>query len=116
LIAAVSLFAVALLPACNRDAPPSSLFNAGGYHVRGEKVYYLRSFPGDAFEIDGADPASFHAFDQTYARDKATVYVDGRALPGADAGTFEPTQTVRSRCRASGARCRCSCPRRRRTP
>lgn len=89
LIAAVSLVAVALLPACNRDTPPSSLFNAGGYHVRGEKVYYLRSFPGDAFEIDGADPASFHPFDQTYARDKSTVYVDGRALPGADASTFE---------------------------
>lgn len=89
LIAAVSLVAVALLPACNRDTPPSSLFSAGGYHVRGEKVYYLRSFPGDAFEIDGADPASFHAFDQTYARDKSTVYVDGRALPGADASTFE---------------------------
>lgn len=85
----MSLFAVALLPACNRDAPPSSLFNAGGYHVRGEKVYYLRSFPGDAFEIDGADPVSFHAFDQTYARDTSTVYVDGRPLPGADAGSFE---------------------------
>lgn len=85
----MSLVAVALLPACNREAPPSSLFNAGGYHVRGEKIYYLRSFPGDAFEIDGADPASFHVFDQTYARDKSTVYVDGRALPGADARTFD---------------------------
>jgi hypothetical protein len=89
LIAAVSLLAVALLPACDRDAPPSSLFNAGGYHVRGEKVYYLHSFPGNAFEVDGADPASFHAFDQTYARDTSTVYVDGHPLSGADAGTFE---------------------------
>ncbi|MGZ5377934.1 MAG: DKNYY domain-containing protein [Mycobacterium sp.] len=89
LIAAVSLFAVAILPACTEDAPPSSLFNAGGYHVRGEKVYYLHSFPGDAFEIDGADAASFLAFDQTYARDESTVYVDGRPLPGADAATFE---------------------------
>ena len=69
LIAAVSLVAVALLPACSRDALPSSLFNAGAYHVRGQKVYYLHSFPGDAFEIDGAD--------------------DRRALPGADASTFE---------------------------
>ncbi|WP_239591517.1 hypothetical protein [Mycolicibacterium tusciae] len=33
LIAAVSLFAVAILPGCTKDAPPSSLFNAGGYHV-----------------------------------------------------------------------------------
>ena len=85
----MSLFAVALLPACNSDAAPSSLFNAGGYHVRGEKVYYLLSFPGDAFEIDGADPSSFEAFDQTYARDKSTVYVDGRPLADADAATFE---------------------------
>jgi hypothetical protein len=30
LIAAVSLFAVGLLAACSSDAPPSSLFNAGG--------------------------------------------------------------------------------------
>ena len=89
LIAAVSLVAVALLPACSKDAAPSSLFNASGYHVGGEKVYYLRSFPGDAFEIDGADPASFQVFDQTYARDNATVFVDGRPLPGADAATFE---------------------------
>ena len=57
--------------------------------MRGEKVYYLRSFPGEVFEIDGADPASFHAFDQTYARDTSTVYVDGYPLPGADATTFE---------------------------
>lgn len=89
LIAAVSLFAVAILPACNPDAPPSSLFNAGGYHVRGDKVYYLHSFPGDAFEIEDADPDSFQALDQTYARDKSTVYVGGRPLPGADAATFE---------------------------
>jgi hypothetical protein len=89
LIATLSLVAVAILPACNPDAPPSSLFNAGGYHVRGEKVYYLHSFPGDAFEIEGVDPATFLAFDQTYARDKSTVYVDGHALPGADAATFE---------------------------
>lgn len=89
LIAAITLFAVAVLPGCNRDAPPSSLFNAGGYHVRGDKVYYLHAFPGDAFEIDGADPSSFQSFDQTYARDKSTVFVDGRPLPDADAATFE---------------------------
>ena len=88
LIAAVSLVAVALLPGCNRDAPPSSLFNAGGYHVRGDKVYYLHSFPGDAFEIEGADPATFQALDSTFARDESTVYVDGHPLPDADAATF----------------------------
>lgn len=38
--------------------------------MRGEKVYYLRSFPGDALVIvSNADPASFRAFDQTSARD-----------------------------------------------
>jgi hypothetical protein len=89
LIAAISLFAVAILPGCTADAPPSSLFTAGGYHVRGDKVYYLHAFPGDAFEIDGADPASFQVFDQTYARDRSTVYVDGRPLPDADAASFE---------------------------
>jgi hypothetical protein len=89
LIAAVSLFAVALLPSCSTEAAPSSWFNAGGYHVRGEKVYYLFSFPGKAFEIEGADAPTFSAFDQTYARDKSTVYVDGRPLPDADAATFE---------------------------
>jgi DKNYY family protein len=85
----VCLIAVAFLPGCTRDAPPSSLFSAGGYHVRGDKVYYLHAFPAEAFEIDGADPASFEAFDQTYARDKSTVYVDGAPLPDADAATFQ---------------------------
>ena len=46
LIAAVCLIAVAILPACSRDKPPNSLFNAAGYHVRGDKVYYLAAFPG----------------------------------------------------------------------
>jgi hypothetical protein len=88
LIAAVSLIAVAILPGCNRDGAPSSLFNASGYHVRGDKVYYLHSFPGDAFEIEGVDAASFQSLDQTYARDTSTVYVDGHPLPDADATSF----------------------------
>jgi hypothetical protein len=75
LIAAVSPIAVAFLPACSRDAPLSCLFNAG----------------------DRADPASFLAFVQTYARDKSTAYVDGRTLPGADPSTFPPDQSV-TRC------------------
>ena len=89
LIAAVCLIAVAILPACSRNKPPNSLFDAAGYHVRGEKVYYLAAFPGKAFEIDGADPASFEAFDTTYARDRSHVYFDGRPLVGADAASFE---------------------------
>jgi hypothetical protein len=67
LIAAGSLLAPVVLSACSNDEAPSSLFNAGGYHVRGEKVHCLVSFPGKAFEIEGADPATFGAFGQTHA-------------------------------------------------
>jgi hypothetical protein len=88
LIAAVCLV-VAVLPACSRNNPPNSLFDSSGYHVRGQKAYYLKAFPGEAFEIEGADAASFTALDTTYARDRAGVYVNGRPLPGADASTFE---------------------------
>lgn len=84
-IAALCLAALALLPACSRDKPPDSLFDAAGYHVRGDKVYYLASFPGKAAEIAGADAPSFKAFDDTYAKDRATAYFDGRPIPGADA-------------------------------
>jgi hypothetical protein len=45
-IAAVCLVAVALLPACSGNEPPNSLFDSSGYHVRGDKVYYLTAFPG----------------------------------------------------------------------
>ena len=83
------LVAVALLPACSRDKPPNSLFDGAGYHVRGDKVFYLAAFPGKASEIAGADAASFKAFDTTYAKDKAGVYFDGRPIPGADATTFD---------------------------
>ncbi len=88
-IAAMSVVAMALLPGCAKDGPPSSLFNAGGYHVRGEKVYYLKAFPGEASEIEGADASSFEIFDATFARDRAHVYLDGRPLDGADPDTFE---------------------------
>jgi hypothetical protein len=87
-MAAVCLVAVAIAPACSRDKAPSSLFESAGYHVRGEKVYYLNAFPGKAFEID-ADAASFEAFDTTYARDRSHVFFHGRPVPGADAPSFE---------------------------
>ena len=89
MIAAVCAVAAATLAACSGDGPPSSVFNSGGYHVRGDKVYYLNSFPGDAFEIDGADPASLQPLDQTYARDTSTVYYRGHPLNDADTATFE---------------------------
>lgn len=79
---------VGLLPACSRDATPDSLFDVAGYHVRGDTVFYLNAFPGKAFEIAGADPSSFEVFDQTYARDRSNVYLDGTALAGADPATF----------------------------
>jgi hypothetical protein len=70
---------------------------SAGYHVRGDKVYYLASFPGKALEVGGVDVASFEAGDGTYARDKLTVYftkdgrtvhVNGNAIGGADPSTF----------------------------
>lgn len=88
-IAAVCLIAVALLGSCARDKPPNSLFESAGYHIRGDTVYYLAAFPGEAFEISAAEPDSFEALDATYARDRSTVYVSGRPLLGADAATFE---------------------------
>lgn len=89
LIAAMCLVAVALAPSCSRDGAPNSLFDTAGYHVSGDTVYYLNAFPGSAFQIDGADPASFEAFNSTYARDNTRVYVNGVALPDADAASFE---------------------------
>src|SRR5258705_6885834 len=88
-IAALCLVAVALLPACSRDKPPNSLFDAAGYHVRGDKVYYLAAFPGKASEIAGADAVSFKAFDTTYAKDRSNAYLDGHPITGADATTFD---------------------------
>jgi hypothetical protein len=88
-IAALCLVVLALAPACSRNKPPQSLFDAAGYHVRGDKVYYLNAFPGNAFQIPGADAVSFHAFDPTYARDKSAVYFDGQPVPDADASSFQ---------------------------
>lgn len=82
------ILAVILL-ACSRNGPPNSLFESSGYHVKDDKVYYLNAFPGKAFEIDDADPATFKAFDSTYAVDKSRVYLNGVVLDGADAGSFE---------------------------
>ena len=88
-IAALCLVAVALLPACSRNNAPNSLFDAAGYHVRGDKVFYLSAFPGTAFEMAGADAASFKAFDTTYAKDRSNAYFDGRPISGADATSFD---------------------------
>jgi hypothetical protein len=86
---AACLAVLALLPACSWNGPPNSLFEAAGYHVKGDKVYYLNAFPGKAFQIDGVDVASFTVFDETYAKDASTVYLDGAPLVGADPATFE---------------------------
>jgi hypothetical protein len=88
-IAALCVVVMALVPACSRNKPPDSLFDTAGYHVRGDRVYYLNAFPGNAFQIVGADAASFHDFDPTYARDKTTVYFDGQPIPDADASSFQ---------------------------
>ena len=89
-LAGVCVVALALLPSCSHNRTPNSLFDTAGYHVTDDTVYYLNAFPGKAFQIDGVDVASFHVFDQTYARDKSNVYLDGAVLPGADAATFQP--------------------------
>ena len=62
------VLAVAILLACSRNGPPSSLFEAAGYHVRDGKVYYLNAFPGN-----GADAATFQALDSTYGRDSSNI-------------------------------------------
>lgn len=87
-IAALSLVAAVLLAACTNETP-NSMFDAAGYHVRADKVYYLNAFPGKAFEISGADAASFQALDATYARDRARVYFDGQPMAGADPASFQ---------------------------
>jgi hypothetical protein len=89
---ALCVAVLTLLPACSRNRTPNSLFDAAGYHVTDDTVYYLNAFPGKAFQIDGADVASFHVFDETYARDKSHVYLNGAVLSGADAATFEPLE------------------------
>jgi hypothetical protein len=61
LVLALWLSVALVLVACSRDGPPSSLFNTSGYHVRGEKVYFLPSFPSEAFDIE-AGAATFKAF------------------------------------------------------
>ncbi len=88
-IAGLCLAALLVLPACSRDDPPNSMFEDAGYHVRGDKVYYLNAFPGKAVEIEGADPGSFDPLDRSYARDGERVYVDGRQIADADPRTFE---------------------------
>ena len=88
LTALVVLALAAALAGCG-DGPPSSLFNASGYHVRGDTVYYLNAFPGDAVELEQADAATFTALDSTYAKDSDTVFLDGVPLAEADAASFE---------------------------
>lgn len=80
---------LALLGGCSSNDEPSSLVDAAGYHVRNGAVYYLNAFPGKAFQIDGADAATFEVFDRTYARDREHVYINGHLLQGADAGSFQ---------------------------
>ena len=92
LLVGLCLLALALLPACSRNRTPNALFDAAGYHVTDDKVFYLNAFPGKAFQIDGADVASFQVFDQSYARDKSNVYLNGGVLSGADAATFLPLE------------------------
>jgi hypothetical protein len=89
-LACLCVASLAMLLGCSRDRAPNSLFDAAGYHVKGDTVYYLNSFPGKAFQIDKADAGSFEVFDQTFARDRSNVYLNGFVLRGADAASFQP--------------------------
>jgi hypothetical protein len=82
----VCLALVVALAACG--GAPSSVFHSAGYYVRGESVYYLNAFPGDAVKISGADAKSFTILDTTYAKDKRGVYLDGSPLAEADPASF----------------------------
>ena len=88
-IAAALLAVTALSGGCSAAKAPDSSVDDAGYHVRGSAVFYLNPFPGKAFEVDGADAASFDILDRTYARDSGQVYINGHALPGAQPGSFE---------------------------
>ncbi|MCV7321044.1 DKNYY domain-containing protein [Mycolicibacterium confluentis] len=79
---------VAVLAVGCTDREPDSLFDAAGYHVRGDTVFHLKAFPGSAVTVEGADAATFEALDRTYGRDSTRVYYDGNALPEADPGSF----------------------------
>jgi len=83
---------MALLSACSGNGEPNSLFDAAGYHVRDDKVYYLNAFPGKAFQVDGVDVKSFRALNESYAVDASRVYLDGVPLVGADPSSFELLQ------------------------
>ena len=89
---ALCVVALTLFPGCSRNRTPNSLFDAAGYHVTDDAVFYLNAFPGKAFQVDGADVASFQVFDRSYARDAANVYLDGAVLTGADTATFQPLE------------------------
>jgi hypothetical protein len=87
LVAAVIIAALAAgLAACG--GAPSSAFHSAGYYVRGDTVYYLNAFPGDAFKVAHADATTFTILDATYAKDKGAVYLDGVPLAQADPTSF----------------------------
>lgn len=81
-----------LLTACG-SGKPSALADSG-YHVRGPVVWYKWGFPSQAFEVVGADAATFRypipgpIESSVYATDKANVYYAGKPLKGADPASF----------------------------
>ncbi len=79
---------LALAGGCSSNDEPNSLVDEAGYHIRNNAVYYLNPFPGKAFQMPGADAATFEAFDRTYARDREHVFINGHLLQGADADSF----------------------------
>ena len=72
-----------------QDQPPNPLADSG-YYIRRTKVFYFPGFGlAEAFEIKGADPATFLVLDNGYALDDKRVYFDGVPIVDADPTSFE---------------------------
>lgn len=89
---ALSVLLAAVLTSCGRGKPGT--FDRSGYHVRGGVVWFLAGWPSEAFEVKGADAASFHfplpgGTEAEFGRDAKHVFLRGLVIPGADPATFE---------------------------
>jgi hypothetical protein len=72
-----------------RAAETGRPFESAGYHIRDNKLYYRAAFPGEAVEIDDADPATFRALYPPTAWTRPTSSSTVWCCPDADAASFE---------------------------
>lgn len=83
-----------LFTSCGDGSGKPGAFDKAGYHVRDKVVWYLPTWTSQPFTVEGADVSTFtfplpKDGDAIYARDKASIYLRGRALKGVDVATFE---------------------------